>query len=150
MRRPRTLGGIEVPECWGRLLRTLRFDRLHCVQLYWCALACISRVVRCLAGEEARGKVLWIGGVLPTHSAMRRRAWDTCEEELQAHCPQSLLNDPALLLQIKDDDVGGGSSTQPVSVWREDKGVDLVTGVQQVEVLRFVKVPQHGGSVLST
>lgn len=28
--------------------------------------------------------------------------------------------------------------------------MDLVTGVQGVQVLRLVQVPQHGGSVLST
>jgi hypothetical protein len=56
----------------------------------------------------------------------------------------------ALLLQIKDDDAAGGGSAEPVSVGREDKGVDLITSSQGVEVLRLIQVPQHGGSVLST
>ena len=56
----------------------------------------------------------------------------------------------ALLLEVEDDDAGGGSSAQPVAVGREDKGVDLVTGGQGVEVLGLVQVPEHGGSVLAT
>ena len=56
----------------------------------------------------------------------------------------------ALLLQIEDDDAAGGGSAEPVAVGGEDKGVDLVTGVQGVEVLGLVQVPEHGGSVLST
>jgi len=56
----------------------------------------------------------------------------------------------ALLLQIKDDDAGRGSGAQPVSVGGENKGMDLITGVQRVQVLRLVQVPQHGGSVLSS
>jgi hypothetical protein len=59
------------------------------------------------------------------------------------------LIDLALLLQIKDYDAAGGGSAEPVSVGGEDKGVDLITGVQGVEVLRLVQVPQHGSSVLS-
>jgi hypothetical protein len=60
------------------------------------------------------------------------------------------LVDLALLLQIEDDDAGGGGGAQPVAVGREDKGVDLVTGGERVEVLGLVQVPQHGGSVLAT
>ena len=41
----------------------------------------------------------------------------------------------ALLLQIKDDDAGRCGGTQPVSVWGENKGVDLITGIQGVQVL---------------
>ncbi len=55
-----------------------------------------------------------------------------------------------LLLEVEDDDGAGGSSAQPVSVWREDEGVDLITSVERVEVLGLVKIPEHGGSVLST
>lgn len=60
------------------------------------------------------------------------------------------LVDLALLLQIKDDDEAGGSSAEPVSVGRENEGVDFVTGVQGVEVLGLVQIPQHGSSILST
>jgi len=56
----------------------------------------------------------------------------------------------ALLLEVKDDDAAGGGGAQPVSVWRENKGVDLVTGGQRVKVLGLVQVPEHGGTVLST
>ena len=55
-----------------------------------------------------------------------------------------------LLLEVEDDDAGGGGSAQPVAVGREDKGVDLVTGGERVQVLGLVQVPEHGGSVLAT
>lgn len=56
----------------------------------------------------------------------------------------------ALLLQIEDDDAAGGGGAEPVSVGGENKGVDLITGVQGVKVLRLVQVPEHGSSVLAT
>lgn len=56
----------------------------------------------------------------------------------------------ALLLQVKDDDAGGGRGAEPVAVWREDQGVDLVTSGERVQVLGLVQVPQHGGAVLAT
>ena len=56
----------------------------------------------------------------------------------------------ALLLEIEDDDAAGSSSAQPVSVRGEDKSVDLVVGVEGVEVLGLVKIPEHGGTVLTT
>jgi hypothetical protein len=66
----------------------------------------------------------------------------------------SELNDElvnlALLLEVEDDDVGGSGSAEPVSVGREDKGVDLVAGVEGVQVLGLVEVPEHGGTVLAT
>ena len=55
-----------------------------------------------------------------------------------------------LLLEVEDDDAGGGGSAQPVAVGREDKGVDLITGGERVQVLGLVQVPEHGGSVLAT
>lgn len=60
------------------------------------------------------------------------------------------LVDLALLLQVEDDDAAGGSGAQPVSVWREDEGVDLIAGSEGVKVLGLVQVPEHGGSILST
>jgi len=60
------------------------------------------------------------------------------------------LVDLALLLEIEDDDGAGGGGAEPVAVGGEDKGVDLVVGVERVEVLGLVQVPQHGGSVLAT
>ena len=55
-----------------------------------------------------------------------------------------------LLLEVEDDDGAGGGSAQPVAVGREDKGVDLVTGGERVQVLGLVQVPEHGGTVLAT
>lgn len=59
------------------------------------------------------------------------------------------LVDLGLLLEVKDDDAGGGGGAEPVAVGREDEGVDLVVGVQGVQVLGLVQVPQHGGAVLA-
>lgn len=56
----------------------------------------------------------------------------------------------ALLLEVEDGDAAGGGSAEPVTVGGEDEGVDLVTGVEGVEVLGLVKVPEHGGAVLAT
>ena len=55
-----------------------------------------------------------------------------------------------LLLKVEDDDGRGGGGAEPVAVGGEDKGVDLVTGGERVEVLGLVQVPEHGGSVLTT
>lgn len=55
-----------------------------------------------------------------------------------------------LLLKVEDDDAGGSGSAEPVAVRGEDESVDLVIGVQGVEVLGLVQVPQHGGTVLAT
>jgi hypothetical protein len=55
-----------------------------------------------------------------------------------------------LLLEVEDDDGGRGGGAEPVSVWREDQGVNLITGIEGVEVLGLVKIPEHGGSVLAT
>ena len=60
------------------------------------------------------------------------------------------LIDLALLLKVEDDDAAGGGSAQPVSVGGEDEGVDLVVGIERVQVLALVKIPQHGGTVLAT
>jgi hypothetical protein len=57
------------------------------------------------------------------------------------------LVDLALLLKVEDDDVRSGGSAQPVAVGGEDEGVDLVTGVERIQVLGLVQVPQHSGSV---
>lgn len=55
-----------------------------------------------------------------------------------------------LLLEVEDDDARGSGGAQPVAVGGEDKSVDLVVGVERVQVLGLVKVPQHGGTVLAT
>ena len=56
----------------------------------------------------------------------------------------------ALALEIKDFDAAGGGSTEPVTVGREDKGIDDVTGLEGVEVLALVQIPEHGDAILST
>lgn len=48
-----------------------------------------------------------------------------------------------------DLDAGGGRGAQPVAVGREDERVDDVPGVERVEALALLKVPQHGGAVLA-
>lgn len=60
------------------------------------------------------------------------------------------LVDLALLLEIEDDDAAGGGSAEPVPVGGEDEGVDLVVGIERVQVLALVEVPQHGRAVLAT
>lgn len=56
----------------------------------------------------------------------------------------------ALLLEVEDGDGAAGGSAQPVAVGGEDESVDLIAGVEGVEVLGLVQVPEHGGTVLAT
>jgi hypothetical protein len=56
----------------------------------------------------------------------------------------------ALLLQVEDDDAAGRGCAQPVSIWRENEGVDLIASSEGIKVLGLVQVPKHGGSILST
>lgn len=58
--------------------------------------------------------------------------------------------DKRLALEVEDLDGGSGSSTEPVSVGGEDESVDNVSGVERVEVLALVEVPEHGDTVLTT
>jgi hypothetical protein len=59
------------------------------------------------------------------------------------------LVDLALLLKVEDDDAAGRGGAEPVTVRREDESVDLVIGVEGVEVLGLVKIPEHGRTVLA-
>ncbi len=59
------------------------------------------------------------------------------------------LIDLALLLEIKDDDARRSCGAQPVTVWREHEGVDLVAGGQRIQVFGFVKIPKHGCAVFA-
>jgi hypothetical protein len=60
------------------------------------------------------------------------------------------LVDLALLLEVEDGDAAAGSSAEPVAVGGEDKGVNLITGVERVEVLGLVEIPEHSDTVLTT
>ena len=55
----------------------------------------------------------------------------------------------ALFLEIKDDDRTGRSGAQPVAVGREGERMHLVAGVQRVEVLGLVEIPEHGCTVFA-
>jgi len=55
-----------------------------------------------------------------------------------------------LRLKIPDLDRRGGCSHQPVSVWRENEGVNDVPGLEGVEAFALGQVPQDGDGVLST
>ena len=58
--------------------------------------------------------------------------------------------DDDLGFQIPNLDGIISCSTQPVTVRREDKSVDDFTGIQTVQALSFVQVPQHSGMILTT
>lgn len=96
-------------------------------------------VVR-VSGKEGRSisrpgqrEALWVGRVLSNTNEL----W-------------SELIDDGLALQVEDLDARGGSGTEPVSVGREDQGVDCVTSLEGVEVLSVGELPEHGDTVLST
>jgi len=55
-----------------------------------------------------------------------------------------------LAVQVPDLDGSGGGSAEPVAVGAEDEGVDDVTGLEGVEVLGGVQVPEHDSGVLAT
>lgn len=56
------------------------------------------------------------------------------------------------LFKIPDSDGWSASGAQPVSVWTENEGGDLVTAFQAVKwvVGGFAEVPKHSFTVLST
>merc|ERR1719379_1507592 len=55
-----------------------------------------------------------------------------------------------LVFQVPDLDGNIGSSHQPVVLRREGEGIDGATGVQRVEVLAIVDIPEHHAAVLAT
>ena len=59
-------------------------------------------------------------------------------------------NDYLLALKIENFDATGGRSAQPISVWGENEGIDDITGLQGVEVLALVQIPEHGDTILAT
>ena len=55
----------------------------------------------------------------------------------------------SLALQVENFDAFGSGSAQPVSVRAEDKAVDNIAGLEAVEVLALVQIPEHGDAILS-
>lgn len=54
-----------------------------------------------------------------------------------------------LFLEIEDDNEAGRGGAQPVAVGREGERMHLVAGVQRIEVLGLVEIPEHGRTVFS-
>jgi len=59
------------------------------------------------------------------------------------------LVDDGLGLEVPDLDARVRRRAQPVAVGREDHRVDNRVGLQRVEVLALVQVPEHRGAVLA-
>jgi len=53
-------------------------------------------------------------------------------------------------LKVKDLDARCSRSAQPVSVGREDKGIDNVACFERIEMLALVEVPEHCDTVLAS
>lgn len=51
--------------------------------------------------------------------------------------------------QVEDLDARRGRGAEPVAVGREDERVDVVAGLERVEVLALVEVPEHRDAVLA-
>ncbi len=54
-----------------------------------------------------------------------------------------------LALKVEDLDARCGSSAEPVAVGGEDEGVDDIAGLERVQVLALIQVPEHGDTVLA-
>jgi hypothetical protein len=61
---------------------------------------------------------------------------------------EALIN--PLALQIEDLDALSSSSAEPIPVRTEDEGVDGAAGLQRVQVLSIVEVPEHCYAILAT
>ena len=55
-----------------------------------------------------------------------------------------------LALMVENLDARCSRRAEPVAVGRENKGVDDVTGLERVEVLALVEIPEHGDTILTT
>jgi len=60
------------------------------------------------------------------------------------------LVDLALLLQIENDNATSSCGAEPITVWREDQSMDLITSIERVKMLGLVKIPEHRSSVFAT
>jgi hypothetical protein len=85
-----------------------------------------------VSGPGERG-ALWLAGGLG-------EVWEVGSEVV----------DDGLRLEVEDLDRRGGGGAEPVPVGGEDEGVDDVSGLEGVEVLALVQVPEHGDAVLAT
>ena len=61
--------------------------------------------------------------------------------------PQSVHNNLAFQIPNLDAFVRGGA--EPVPIGRKDEGMDDFTGIQRVQPLALVQIPQHGGAVFA-
>jgi len=60
------------------------------------------------------------------------------------------LGNNLLALEIEDLDAARSRCAEPVAVGREDERIDNVTGLERVEMLALVEVPEHCDTVLAT
>jgi len=72
--------------------------------------------------------------------------WDT---GLRDFLVGELIKD-ILVLQIPDHDGSISCGAQPVVLRREAHGVDSAVGVEGIQVLSVIDIPQHSGSILTT
>ena len=56
----------------------------------------------------------------------------------------------SLALEVEDLDASGSGRAEPVAVRGEDEGVNNVAGLERVQVLALVEVPEHSDAVLAT
>lgn len=60
--------------------------------------------------------------------------------------------DHRLGFQVPDLDARRGGSAEPVTVGREDQGIDnvITLALQRIQVLALIQIPEHGNAVTST
>lgn len=58
--------------------------------------------------------------------------------------------DNGLAVQVPDLDRGGSGRAEPVTVGAEDEGMDEIAGLEGVQVLGGLEVPEHDSGVLAT
>ena len=56
----------------------------------------------------------------------------------------------SLALKVENSYTASGGGAQPISVWRENKGVDNITGLQRVQVFALIQVPEHSDAVFAS
>jgi hypothetical protein len=96
-------------------------------------IVCVAREQSLTIGAPSQADTFWLTGLLS-----------------HLHILRLELINLALLLKVEDNDTAGGGSAEPVTIWREDKGVNLVTSIKGIEMFRLVQVPKHRGTILTT